>query len=142
MTTRLFIPCLLFLMLVSCHDVNISTGGDTLKGPWLLYEIASPQATGNNIVSVPAEPAQIITFRDNSMMTTTIDTWQEFKYYRLTTDTDGRERLQLLQSDPDLEPRGASTPNSYWMILKDGELTLRDVDCAACHLAFKRTEGN
>jgi hypothetical protein len=127
---------LLFLatiIAVSCGDESLDTSD--LYGTWQLYETGFSPGVGYIVHEVPPIPAQTITFNRNGTVTSTVDGFDEFAFYKREENI-----LRFYREDPaDVPPSPNTIQDSFSFSFKENRLRLNYRGCIeGCHMAFNR----
>jgi hypothetical protein len=131
------------LFLLSCKDTPIDLSQDKeLTGSWILYERGYSPGAGYIIEKVPTLPPQIITFKTDNRISTTITGLTDFKFYLITTDSVTKEKvLALYENFPadDLKNPPDFYAHSYLIKAEGDRLKLYFRYCfEGCHLGLRR----
>ena len=134
-------PALLLLFSLSCKEECCSGEEDqsSLRGSWLLDERGYSPGAGYIVEKVAPIPAQQITFRAGSSLTSTVNGLAQFKFYFIVDDTLSDDKIvNFFISEPQ-DTRQSTTSYSYE--ITDGKLKLYYRYCIeGCHLGFRRTK--
>ena len=134
---------------LSCEHENIGLpeevveeeANHSIPGTWLFVEYGYSPGDVYNIVPVPADPPQTITFNGDLTMSATSMGLEKYKFYRLLEDTVvNRQVIAFFEKDPGdeaLELSGLSPSyNTFW---NRNHLNLNYRWCIeGCHMKFRR----
>jgi hypothetical protein len=129
---------------IACDGTSVAlTGSRELEGSWLLYETGSSPGYGYIIEQVDADPPQKITFKLNGSFTSSVNGWENIRFYHFSKDGHGDEIVSFFKTRPDdlhSTPRGDQKDYDVTFD-NDGNLRLAFRYCyEGCHLKFRRAE--
>jgi hypothetical protein len=132
----------LTMLLISCEEktgeMNTAEQIGNLAGStWRLYEHGYSPGSGYVTEPVAEHPSQQITFIDDRSVNITVEGLEQYRYYRIVSDSTQGKIFALFQTEMELN---SSEPfrHSYNMQLTDRNLKLSFRYCIeGCHMAFK-----
>jgi hypothetical protein len=134
---------LLIIFLFSCKDNDFNSSLEqTLRGSWILYERGYSPGSGYIVNQIPDKPAQVIIFKSNNEMSTTIEGMTDFKFFLVAFDSIAKQKVLALYQDfptDDLKNPPKYYNHSYTVREEGDKLKLYFRFCIeGCHMAFKR----
>jgi hypothetical protein len=137
-----YLPIILIAFLaLSCDEKDCCVGREKegtnqLCGSWLLFERGYSPGTEYIINPVSPVPPQIIQFKSNGELSSSVSGWEEYEFYFVRDNFVG-----LFKNDPGPSPDSLAFTNSYLIQFEDGVLKLWYRYCIeGCHLGFKMVE--
>jgi len=134
----LFVACLILGSSYSCtDDVRVYSYSDSITGKWQLVGTQISPGSPVPVSSVPAFPLQILEFKNDSTVASSVTGMTPVSSYSIHDDTLFHLKGLFLYADPNRS--NASAKGSYRFSLRHDTLRIGNMGCdEVCDQIFKR----